>query len=102
MGDQHKTKQTTGTNGQAGSMQSGDRPGKSDDKSRGQGQYQGQGLNKDQGTSNEDTGQGEWNDRAQRPMQQGDDTRPTQPTGTSPLDKDQQSGNQKRPVTQNR
>jgi hypothetical protein len=81
-------------------MQSGGGPGKSDGQYRGQGsqgkgqgQYQGQGLDK---------GQGDWNDRAQRPMQPGDDTRPAQPSGTSPLDKDEQLVNQKRPVTQNR
>ena len=60
---------------------------------KGQGQYQGQG----QPMTNPD-----WNDRAQREMQQGDQTRPAQPSGTSPLDKDQQSVNQTRPVQQNR
>ena len=61
---------------------------------KGQGQYQGQGRPM--------TEQGTWNDRAQREMQQGDETRPAQPEGTSPLDKDQQSVNQTRPVQQNR
>jgi hypothetical protein len=53
----------------------------------------GQGQNQDRG---------EWNDRAQREMQQGDQTRPAEPTGTNPLDKDQQAVNKNRPVGQNR
>jgi hypothetical protein len=62
---------------------------------KGQGQYQGHGQPM---TSDK----GEWNDRAQREMQQGDETRPVQPSGTSPLDKDQQPVNQNRPVQQDR
>jgi hypothetical protein len=61
----------------------------------GQGQYRGQGqpMNQDQGA---------WNDRAQREVQPGDETRPAQPSGTSPLDQDQRPVNQHRPVQQNR
>ena len=62
---------------------------------KGQGQYQGQGQPMTSGKE-------EWNDRSQREMQQGDETRPVQPSGTSPLDKDQQPVNQNRPVQQNR
>lgn len=62
---------------------------------KGQGQYQGQGQPMT-------SGKGEWNDRAQREMQQGDETRPAQPRGSEPLDKDQQPVNQNRPVQQNR
>ena len=62
---------------------------------KGQGQYHGQGQPM---TSDK----GEWNDRSQREMQQGDETRPAQPSGTSPLDKDEQTVNQHRPVQQNR
>ena len=60
---------------------------------KGQGQYRGQGQ-----PMNRDTTQGGWNDRAQRPMQQGDETKPTDPSGRSPLDKDKQPVNQTRTV----
>ena len=67
---------------------------------KGQGQYRGQGQPMSSGQN--DSGQNDWNDRAQREMQQGDETRPATPGGTSPLDKDQQPVNQNRPVQQNR
>ena len=67
---------------------------------KGQGQYRGQGQPMSGPATTTD--QGGWNDRAQRPMQQGDETRPAQPSGTSPLDKDQQPVNQNRPDQQNR
>jgi len=35
-------------------------------------------------------------------MQQGDQTKPAYPSGTSPLDKDEQPVNKTRPVQQNR
>lgn len=112
--DKDKTKQTTGsmpressqigTHGQTGSDQGS--------QGKGQGQYRGEGLNKDQdfpqGQGSWKQGdpttpsEGAWNDRAQRDMQQGDRTDPAQPSGTSPLDKDQQPVNQNRPVQQNR
>jgi hypothetical protein len=82
---------------------------------KGQGQYQGKGLNKDeptygqtpdqgQGTWKDDqtTPPGGWNDRAQRDMQQGDMTKPAYPSGTDPLDKDEHPVNKTRPVQQNR
>jgi hypothetical protein len=94
--DKDKTKQTTGSMPRESS----------------QGQYRGEGLNKDQdfpqGQGSWKQGdpttpsEGAWNDRAQREMQQGDRTDPAQPSGTSPLDKDQQPVNQNRPVQQNR
>src|SRR5687767_728004 len=106
--DKDKTKQTTGstpressqvgTHGQTGSDQ-GSQYGKNEYQGRGsqgkgQGQDRGQGLNKEQGMSGgQDSwkqgdpttpSEGAWNDRAQRDMQQGDETRPAQPGGTSP------------------
>ena len=124
--DKDQTKQTTGsmpressqvgTHGQTGSDQ-GSQYGKNENQGqgsqgKGQGQYQGQGLNKDQGmTQGQDswkqgdpttTSEGAWNDRSQRDFQQGGGTDPAQPSGTSPLDKDQQPVNQNRPVQQNR
>jgi hypothetical protein len=48
------------------------------------------------------TPEGTWNDRSQREMQRGDQTKPAQPSGTNPLDKDQHPVNQTRPVQQNR
>ena len=124
--DKDKTKQTTGstpressqvgTHGQIGSEQ-GSQHGKNEyqgqgSQGKGQGQYRGQGLNKDEGMSQgQDSwkqgdptmpSDGAWNDRAQRDMQQGDETLPAQPGGTSPLDKDEQPVNQNRPVQQNR
>ena len=99
---QDQTKQTTGsmpressqvgTHGQTPSKDWSQGQGSQD---KGQGQYRGQGQPMT-------SGQGDWNDRAQREMQQGDETRPAQPSGTSPLDKDQQPVNQNRPVQQNR
>ena len=62
--------------------------------------YQGQGSWKQGDPTN--TSEGAWNDRTQRDFQQGDRTDPAQPSGTSPLDKDQQPVNQNRPVQQNR
>jgi len=41
-------------------------------------------------------GQSDGNDRAQRDMEQGELTKPAQPSGTKPLDKDQQPVNQNR------
>jgi hypothetical protein len=94
-----------GTHGQTGS-------GKNEyqgqgSQGKGQGQYRGEGLNKDQGMSQGQeswkqgdptaTSEGAWNDRPQREMQQGDRTDPAQPSGTGPLDKDQQRENQNRP-----
>jgi hypothetical protein len=111
-----------GTHGQTGSNQGDKYTGKNEyqgqgSQGKGQGQYQGQGLNKDKGMSQgQYQGQGmsqgqaswkqgdpttqsagAWNDRSQREMQQGDRTDPAQPSGTSPLDKDQQPINQNRP-----
>ncbi len=114
-----QTKQTTGsmpressqvgTHGQTGSDQGYQGQGS---QGKGQGQYQGRGLNKDQGmTQGQEswkqgdpttTSEGAWNDRSQGDFQQGDRTDPAQPSGTSPLDKDQQPVNQNRPVQQNR
>lgn len=116
-----QTKQTTGsmpressqvgTHGQTGSDQ-GSQYGKNEyqgqgSQGKGQGQYRGQGLNKGQDMTHGQgswkqgdpatTSEGAWNDRAQRDMQQGDRTDPAQPSGTSPLDKDQQPANQGRP-----
>ncbi len=92
---QHDTKQPdtkqTGTHGQT----SKDWTQGQGSQNKGQGQYRGQGQPMS-------TGQNDWNDRAQREMQQGDETRPATPSGTSPLDKDQQPVNQNRPVQQNR
>jgi hypothetical protein len=92
-----QTKQTTanmpressqaGTHGQTGSMQGGDQW------KEGQASYPGQDIKRDPG---------DWNDRAQRDMQQGDETKPAQPSGTSPLDKDEHPVNKTRPVQQNR
>ena len=90
MGDKEKTRQK-GTFDQTGK-----------DWGQGQGsQNKGQGQNRGQAQPmNQD--QSGWNDRAQREMQQGDETRPAQPSGTTPLDKDEQPVNQNRPVQQNR
>lgn len=88
---QHDTKQA-GTHGQASSK---DWTQGQASQNKGQGQYRGQG----QPMSSD---QNDWNDRAQREMQQGDETRPATPSGTSPLEKDQQPVNQNRPVQQNR
>ena len=121
-----QTKQTTGsmpressqvgTHGQTGSEQ-GSQYSKNEFQGRGsqgkgQGQYQGRGLNKDQEMTQGQhswkqgdpmtTSQGAWHDPAQRDFQQGNRTDPAQPSGTSPLDKDQQPVNQNRPVQQNR
>ena len=125
--DKDQTKQTTGsmpressqvgTHGQTGSDQGFERKNEyqgQGSQGKGQGQYRGQGLSKDQefaqgqdqsGWKQGDpttTSEGAWNDRAQRDMQQGDRTDPMQPSGTSPLDKDQHPVNQNRPVQQNR
>ena len=103
MGNKQKqTKQATGTMPRESSQvdthgqpQSKDWSQGQGSQNKGQGQYQGKGqpLSPDRGT---------WNDRAQRERQQGDETRPAQPSGTSPLDKDQHPVNQTRPVQQNR
>jgi hypothetical protein len=106
-----------GTHGQTGSDQ-GSQYGKNEfqgqgSQGKGQGQKQGKGLNKDQGMGQGQgqgqgqgswkqgdptaTSEGAWNDRPQREMQQGDRTDPAQPSGTSPLDKDQQPEYQNRP-----
>jgi hypothetical protein len=89
MGQNTKATQTqAGTHGDAGSK----------DWSQGQGsQNKGQGQYRGQGQPMKEAGQGDWNDRAQRPMQDGDQTRPAQPSGTKPLDKSQPSGTQNRP-----
>jgi hypothetical protein len=99
---QHETKQTTGSTprdtsqvGTHGQTSSKDWSQGQGSQNKGQGQYQGQGQPMS-------TGQNEWNDRAQREMQQGDQTRPATPSGTSPLDKDEQPVNKNRPVQQNR
>lgn len=42
------------------------------------------------------TAQGGWNDRSQREMEQGDRTKPEQPSGTTPLERDQRPINQSR------
>jgi hypothetical protein len=84
---QDQTKQTTGKDWSQGQGS----------QNKGQGQYRGQGQPMNQGT-----GQSDWNDRSQRPMQQGDETKPAQPSGTSPLDKDDQYANKSRPGQQNR
>ncbi len=65
---------------------------------KGQGQEHGQGLNK----GSDDSMTGGSNDRAERDMQQGDLTRPAQPDGTRPLDKDEHPINKTRRVQQNR
>lgn len=73
---------------------------------KGQGQEHGQGLSKaDDPTADSDHSTdtpGSWNDRAQRDMQQGDLTRPAQPDGTSPLDKDEHPINKNRSGQQQR
>ena len=86
-----------GTHGQTPSKDWG--PGQGS-QNKGQGQNQGQGQPMSPGQNESD--QSDWNDRAQRDMTQGDETKPAQPSGTSPLDKDQQPVNQNRPVQQNR
>jgi hypothetical protein len=93
--DLKQTKQTTGSTPRESSQVGTHGQTPSKDWSQGQGQYRGQG----QPMSSD---QNDWNDRAQREMQQGDETRPAQPSGTSPLDKDQHPVNQNRPVQQNR
>jgi hypothetical protein len=99
---QDQTKQTTGSTprepsqvGTHGQTPSKDWSQGQGSQNKGQGQHQGQGqpMNPDQS---------QWNDRAQREIQQGDQTRPAQPSGTDPLDKDQQPVNKNRPVQQNR
>ena len=98
---QHDDKQTTGSMPRE-SSQVGTHGQTSKDWSQGQGsQNKGQGRYRGQGQPMS-SDQSDWNDRAQREMQQGDQTRPATPTGTSPLDKDQQPVNQHRPVQQNR
>ena len=99
---QNDTKQTTGsTPREASQVGTHGQPSSKDwtqgqgSQNKGQGQYRGQG----QPMSSD---QNDWNDRAQREMQQGDETQPATPGGTSPLDKDQQPVNQNRPVQQNR
>ena len=99
---QDQTKQTTGSKPRESSQigTHGQTPSK--DWSQGQGsQDKGQGQSRGQGQPMTPD-QGDWNDRAQREMQQGDATRPAEPSGTNPLDKDQQPVNQNRPVQQNR
>lgn len=66
--------------------------------SQAQGLEHGQDLNK----GRDDSMTGGRNDQTQRDMQQGDLTRPAQPSGTAPLDKDEQAINKTRPVQQNR
>ena len=86
MGQNTKTTQSkVGTHGDTGSKDWSQGQGSQD---KGQGQYQGQPM--------KEAGQGNWNDRAQRPMQDGDQTRPAQPSGTKPLDKNQPAGTQNR------
>ena len=99
---QRDTKETTGSTpreasqvGTPGQTSSKDWTQGQGSQNKGQGQYRGQGQPMS-------SGQNDWNDRAQREMQQGDETRPATPSGTSPLDKDQQPVNQNRPVQQNR
>jgi hypothetical protein len=97
---QHDTKQTTGSTPRATSQVG--THGQTSSKDGGQGsQNKGQGQDRGQGQPMS-SGQNDWNDRAQREMQQGDETRPATPSGTSPLDRDQQPVNQNRPVQQNR
>lgn len=124
MGDnkQNQSKQTTGsmpgdasqvgTHGQTDSRQGGQGKDKdwsqgegSQGKGQGQDRGQGQPMNQDrdsygsggsQGSQGNQGSQGSWNDPAQRDMAQGDATMPAQPSGTSPLDKDQQPVNQNR------
>jgi hypothetical protein len=48
------------------------------------------------GTDATKTSQGGWNDRSQREMEQGDRTKPEQPSGTTPLERDQRPINQSR------
>jgi hypothetical protein len=88
----------TGTHGQTGSSQGGQ--GKdwskgegSQGKGQGQDRGQGQPMGQDQGSYQD---QGNRSSGAQRDMAQGDQTKPAQPSGTSPLDKDQQPVNQNR------
>ena len=73
---------------------------------KGQGRDHGQGLNKTDdsagGNDHSTDAPGTWNDRAQRDMQQGDLTRPAQPDGTSPLDKDEHPINKNRSGQQHR
>ena len=99
---QNKTKQTTGSTPREASQVGTHAQTPSKDWSQGQGsQNKGQGQYRGQGQPMS-SDQNDWNDRAQREMQQGDETRPATPSGTSPLDKDQQPVNQNRPVQQNR
>jgi hypothetical protein len=96
MGQNTKT-QTTGSMPRESSQVGTHGDAKSKDWSQGQGsQNKGQGQYRGQGQPMKEAGQGTWNDRAQRPMEDGDQTRPTQPSGTSPIDKHQPSGTQDR------
>ncbi|MGH2474314.1 MAG: hypothetical protein ACRDIL_03545 [Candidatus Limnocylindrales bacterium] len=56
---------------------------------------QGQGPDWTKGDATK-TSQGGWNDRSQREMEQGDRTKPEQPEGTTPLERDQRPINQSR------
>jgi hypothetical protein len=85
MGQDKKTTQTTGSMPRESSQVGTHGDTGSKDWSQGQGQPM------------KEAGQGNWNDRAQRPMQDGDQTRPTQPSGTKPLDKNPPAGTQNRP-----
>lgn len=99
---QHDTKQTTGSTPRGSSQVGTHGQASPKDWSQGQGsQNKGQGQYRGQGQPMT-SGQNDWNDREHREMQQGDQTRPATPSGTSPLDKDQQPVNQNRPVQQNR
>jgi hypothetical protein len=97
MGQDKKTTQTTGSMPRESSQVGTHGDTGSKDWSQGQGsQNKGQGQYQGQGQPMKEAGQGNWNDRAQRPMQDGDQTRPAQPSGTKPLDKNQPSGTQNR------
>ena len=96
-GSKPRESSQVGTHGQTASKDWGPGQGSQD---KGQGQYRGQGQPMNSGQH--DSGQADRNDPAQREMQQGDQTKPAQPSGTSPLDKDQEPVNQNRPVQQNR
>ena len=92
--DKDQTKQTTGSMPRESSQVGTHGQTASDQGYQGQGNWkQGDPTTKSEGA---------WNDRSQRDAQQGDLTDPAQPSGTSPLDKDQQPVNQNRPVQQNR
>ena len=97
MGQDKKTTQTTGSMPRESSQVGTHGDTGSKDWSQGQGsQNKGQGLYQGQGQPMKEAGQGNWNDRAQRPMQDGDQTRPAQSSGTKTLDKNQPSGTQDR------